>query len=1160
MVDIDSKASRVDISIYDIVNDSDTPPDGSSVADEDGGDAVESFVGDVVAEADAHFDSVGDRANEKERQGQGQGQGQDQDQDENSAEREYSCQGQSDGAADPHDSAEKGGDSCSCQGQPDDNADPHDSTEKGGDEGNDIIPLPDPDGVPSQDAESSPADVAVVENEEAFGTKKGTESLGKEFSSTWAPKHPKPINEGTTESNISRDHEYALDVDVAQAPWTRAMKAWEEKQSKQDAAIDYDTAGMEEGQKDIQSAAITVNNMNGVEPSNTAEVQQSGNNNRGPQPSIRWYNRNQGLLWKLTIAVLVVVVIILGIILGVTLGDEKSSSESSNKKLGETNEEFDKGPINTLDEADPYPPAARPYSICVAIDLSDSDKSGCAPEITCEDVTIGNRTCCGIFFDLVEGVKDTIQTLDYYVSSKHAFSVVEFTNDAALSPVPNKNTTATFSVLELSNVGNNGEPVGVYPLKQCQGDCNSDEDCEGSLSCFQRADTAVVPGCVGLGTSRYDVDYCTDLAIKGIHLVATDMLSTENVLTTLDQLTYAGRKASHAEAIDACRLSLASSSTNLNEQKFMLLITDGDPVQFSGTHQINAETAAVQAKADGVFIIPLVITNAQSWLHPDFSTYYNEGISSDGFAFLLTEYFGGGTLPQGGIYLPEEIMSRVWQLGTVDNCRERTRPDFDSLNNFCGHCLWKKSEINCFQRVKFMTTNFGGTDMSTAKKLMGAGQCIDERSKDELEEARKEGTEHWCEGCEFEGTTCESYIKQSTQGVGSTNAKKLALMKEGYCKLPPYCNTNEIWGPMETGSAVSKYCGFQQYQVSYAQCDVPCLKNSDCVRALGMGSWKCQSFDSCNDTGDNEGEELEPNQPKSELLPSPSPASDVVSENEKLVCSDTPGWADSAGDGCEWYESHDDPGCPNYGHMYEGTMGVSNDNCCYCSSADTVRSSNECGGKDIQTKFTSSMTSVYDDRGSGANNDFSDWRPDDSSFDEWYSLGDAGLPRYGSAPSNGLLVKAPGDILMPPLDYSLIWKDSGSGGDMDGSFWEPIPPTGYTCLGHVVQPNYRKPSTNLIRCIKTSYVTDAGKSWLWTDAGSGADWDASVYQVESQQPDSLGPNTLITRRSHVAPDARHFKALNMKCIDEYSISVGTDPAIEKYLTCSLAENSCSMNF
>ena len=45
----------------------------------------------------------------------------------------------------------------------------------------------------------------------------------------------------------------------------------------------------------------------------------------------------------------------------------------------------------------------------------------------------------------------------------------------------------------------------------------------------------------------------------------------------------------------------------------------------------------------------------------------------------------------------------------------------------------------------------------------------------------------------------------------------------------------------------------------------------------------------------------------------------------------TPGWTDSAGDGCEWYEAVDRPGCPLYGHEY-GTEegGVANDNCCYC--------------------------------------------------------------------------------------------------------------------------------------------------------------------------------------------------------------------------------------
>jgi len=174
---------------------------------------------------------------------------------------------------------------------------------------------------------------------------------------------------------------------------------------------------------------------------------------------------------------------------------------------------------------------------------------------------------------------------------------------------------------------------------------------------------------------------------------------------------------------------------------------------------------------------------------------------------------------------------------------------------------------------------------------------------------------------------------------------------------------------------------------------------------------------------------------------------------------------------------------------------------------------------------------IYDDRGSGADNDFSAWRPEGLRNDGWYRLGDLGLPNYGPAPTNGLLVKAPGDILVPPYDYNLIWKDSGSGGNMDGSFWEPIPPTGYTCLGHVAQPNHGKPSTDLIRCIKTSYVTDADKLWLWTDAGSGAYWDVSVYQVAIKWPGSLGPNTFITRRSHESPEAHHFKALNAKCID-----------------------------
>ena len=30
-------------------------------------------------------------------------------------------------------------------------------------------------------------------------------------------------------------------------------------------------------------------------------------------------------------------------------------------------------------------------------------------------------------------------------------------------------------------------------------------------------------------------------------------------------------------------------------------------------------------------------------------------------------------------------------------------------------------------------------------------------------------------------------------------------------------------------------------------------------------------------------------------------------------CTDTPEWVDSYGDGCEWYETNDEPGCPTHG-------------------------------------------------------------------------------------------------------------------------------------------------------------------------------------------------------------------------------------------------------
>ena len=108
---------------------------------------------------------------------------------------------------------------------------------------------------------------------------------------------------------------------------------------------------------------------------------------------------------------------------------------------------------------------------------------------------------------------------------------------------------------------------------------------------------------------------------------------------------------------------------------------------------------------------------------------------------------------------------------------------------------------------------------------------------------------------------------------------------------------------------------------------------------------------------------------------------------------------------------------------------------------------------------------VFNDRGTGSHSDITVWRGDTSKNPGYFSLGDIAVDSFDQWAPPVFLVRAPGDELKPPVDYHHIWSDHGSGGHTDFSFWEPVPPSGYTCLGGVGQVGYNKPSTDLIRCI-----------------------------------------------------------------------------------------------
>jgi hypothetical protein len=82
--------------------------------------------------------------------------------------------------------------------------------------------------------------------------------------------------------------------------------------------------------------------------------------------------------------------------------------------------------------------------------------------------------------------------------------------------------------------------------------------------------------------------------------------------------------------------------------------------------------------------------------------------------------------------------------------------------------------------------------------------------------------------------------------------------------------------------------------------------------------------------------------------------------------------------------------------------------------------------------------------------------------DGFHALGHYGQVGHG-APCGWMFVARelePG-ALAEPLDYELIGQPA-----LDCSFWKPIPPPGYVCLGFVAQTGLEKPDVDEIRCLR----------------------------------------------------------------------------------------------
>ena len=84
-------------------------------------------------------------------------------------------------------------------------------------------------------------------------------------------------------------------------------------------------------------------------------------------------------------------------------------------------------------------------------------------------------------------------------------------------------------------------------------------------------------------------------------------------------------------------------------------------------------------------------------------------------------------------------------------------------------------------------------------------------------------------------------------------------------------------------------------------------------------------------------------------------------------------------------------------------------------------------------------------------------------------------------------------------DYTLIWTDSGSGADRDVSLWRPYDlQSGYFPLGDVAVASHGKPPTPALTVTALeadALAPPASFSEIWNDRGSGADRDVRVVKM-----------------------------------------------------------------
>lgn len=184
----------------------------------------------------------------------------------------------------------------------------------------------------------------------------------------------------------------------------------------------------------------------------------------------------------------------------------------------------------------------------------------------------------------------------------------------------------------------------------------------------------------------------------------------------------------------------------------------------------------------------------------------------------------------------------------------------------------------------------------------------------------------------------------------------------------------------------------------------------------------------------------------------------------------------------------------------------------------------------IEIKVIDSFEIAWKDQGSGGSMDGAFYNPNVPLG--FHSIGSYGQSNYAPPSGTIVVVKAIEEgAIQNPIRFELVYNDRNSGSAMDGSFWLPIPPDGYTAMGILCVSGYNEPPTSSVVCLRNDLVSPADVGTLiWNDHRTASNMDGSFWHIRPTVGTSIQTGAFAGANGYDPAKAAPLFAINLSAV------------------------------